>query len=409
MAVKRYLAQPSNAPHKKTKLDYGGSITVENLKARMSNESSIPETIVLGTKTFDVNQLGSMVDILVRPLPTYDFIKEDGEEGCAVFSIYFNQPFTTEEMSILVTKLDLNGAAAVFYGDKDVRHQGLVLWCIAAQLKHKIPQAAVEQTVLEKRFSNGKTEAASFGDLKALLRQRRKHWIIQGILKTQRVCKQNKLHPNLFIFDSYYKSLLQGWEKRNSTEDDVFINVLNMIELAENHLLKRRSIFQIAPTMLLVLSELQKVLKAPSANFEKLMSCLSFANRLNLRTLAIGEKEGVALSHIHSILKQIVKMPNRDQSRMTTLMEKFIKKYKENLPPCAISHFAFTGLKNLDIETEFQTENWIVPLKVFLSLKKPQVKSLLCVTASYVKTLMETLNVEIVDLPTEVEILFKYH
>ena len=84
MAVKRYLPQPSNALHKKTKLDYGGRITVENLKGRMINESSIPETIVLGTKTFDINQLGSMVDILVRHLPTYDFIKEYCNESLVI-------------------------------------------------------------------------------------------------------------------------------------------------------------------------------------------------------------------------------------------------------------------------------------------------------------------------------------
>jgi hypothetical protein len=382
MAAKRYLAEPSNDQiRKKNKVD--GTTTIEKLKVIMLNGSSTKSnTVILGTKEFDATLLGSMGDILLRGLPAYDFIKEDGEEGCAVYSINFKNSFSEEEMSLLVTKLDLNGAAAVFYGDKDVRHLGLILWCIAAKLRHKNPQAAVEQTVLEKRVSNGKTEAASFGDLRALLRQRRKHWITQGILKTQRVCKQNKLDPNHFIFDSYYKSLLQGWEKRNSTEDAVFFQVLYMMELAEIHLLKRRPIIQIVDPILKVLSELQKVLKAPSVNFEKLMSCLSFATRLNLETLAIGEKEGVALEHIHGILKRIVQMPNRDQSRLTTLMEKYLEKYKKLLPPCAPSHYGFIGLNNLYFEPSFEKENWIVPLKTFLSLKKPGVRPLLCVMAS---------------------------
>jgi hypothetical protein len=378
MASKRNLAEPSNDQiRKKNKVD---GTTIEKLKVIMLNATLKAHTVILGDKEFDASLLGSMGDILLRELPAYHFIKEEGEDGA--YSIKFSRPFSVEEMSLLVTKLDLNGAAAVLYGDKDVRHNGLILWCIAAELRHKIPQAAVEQTILEKRVSNGKTEAASFGDLKALLRQRRKHWITQAILKTQRVCKQNKLHPNLFIFDSYYKSLLQGWEKRNVTEDAVLIEVLFLIELAELHLLKRNPIMQIVDPMLLVLNELLKVLKAPSVTFDNLMSCLSFATRLNLETLAIGEKEGVALSHIHGILKRVVQMPNRDQTRLTTLMDKYLERYKKLLPPCAPSHYVFNGLNNLLFEPSFEKENWIVPVKTFLSLKKPGVRPLLCVMAS---------------------------
>jgi hypothetical protein len=386
MASKRNLAEPSNDQiRKKNKVD--GTTTIEKLKVIMLNATLKAHTVILGDKEFDASLLGSMGDILLRELPAYHFIKKEGEDGCALYSIKFSRPFSVEEMSLLVTKLDLNGAAAVLYGDKDVRHNGLILWCIAAELRHKIPQAAVEQTVLEKRVSNGKTEAASFGDLNALLRQRRKHWITQGILKTQRVCKQNNLHPNNFIFDSYYKSLLQGWEKRNSTEDAVLFQVLYMIELAENHLLERRPVVQIADPILLVLNELLKVLKAPSVTFDHLMSCLKFATRLNLETLAIGEKEGVALGHIHGMLKRIVQMPNRDQAGITTLMEKYLEKYKKLLPPCAPSHYGFIGLKNLYFEPTFQNENWMVPLKIFLSLNNSAVKSLLCVTASHTKAL----------------------
>ena len=138
---------------------------------------------------------------------------------------------------------------------------------------------------------------------------------------------------------------------------------------------------QIVDPMLLVLNELLKVLKAPSVTFSTLMSCLSFATRLNLETLAIGEKEGVALGQIHGILKQIVQMPNRDQYRLTTLMEKYLERYQKLIPPCAPSHYGFIGLKNLDMEPTFQLENWIVPLKNFFCLNKASLKSLLCVTS----------------------------
>ena len=102
---------------------------------------------------------------------------------------------------------------------------------------------------------NGKQEAWTLEQLKALLRQRRKHWIVQAILKTQRVLKQNNLHPNYFVFDAYYNSLMKGWEKRNSTPETVFSQVELFVEMSDLHLLKRRSIFQIAQTMFLVLNE----------------------------------------------------------------------------------------------------------------------------------------------------------
>jgi hypothetical protein len=69
MAVKRNLAEPSNDQiRKKNKVD--GTITVEKFKVSMLNGSSKSDTVVLGTKIFDVTLLGSMVDILLRPLPT---------------------------------------------------------------------------------------------------------------------------------------------------------------------------------------------------------------------------------------------------------------------------------------------------------------------------------------------------
>jgi hypothetical protein len=63
---------------------------------------------------------------------------------------------------------------------------------------------------------------------------------------------------------------MKGWEKRNSTQDNTFFQVLLMIELADIHLLKRRSIIEIVDPILLVLNELQKVLKAPSVTFKKM-------------------------------------------------------------------------------------------------------------------------------------------
>ena len=192
---------------------------------------------------------------------------------------------TDVNLSIFADKLDVNGAAAILYGDKDQRYQGLVLWSLAIKLRstHKITQAVVEQTVLEKRVSNGKTEAAKFEDLKALLRQRRKHWIGQAVLKTQHVFKKKNCYPNHFVVDSFYTSLMKGWEKRNSTQDNTFFQVLFMIELADIHLLKRRPIIEIVDPILMVLNELQKVLKTPSVTFKKLMVCLSCETRFNLQ------------------------------------------------------------------------------------------------------------------------------
>jgi hypothetical protein len=77
-------------------------------------------------------------------------------------------------------------------------------------------------TLLQKRVLNGKQEAWTLEQLKALLRQRRKHWIVQAILKTQRVLKQNNLDPNYFFFDTYFCTLIKGWEQRDSTQETVF-------------------------------------------------------------------------------------------------------------------------------------------------------------------------------------------
>ena len=66
-----------------------------------------------------------MGDILVSELLSYDFVKEDCQDSPYLILIAFNQHFTEEQMKLLVDKLEINGAACVFYGDKQVRIQGL--------------------------------------------------------------------------------------------------------------------------------------------------------------------------------------------------------------------------------------------------------------------------------------------
>jgi hypothetical protein len=94
-------------------------------------------------------------------------------------------------------------------------------------------------TQLQKRVLNGKQEAWTLEQLKALLRQRRKHWIVQAILKTQRVLKQNNLDPNYFFFDTFFNTLMKGWEQRNSTQETVFVKFFFFF-MCHTHLFKRK-------------------------------------------------------------------------------------------------------------------------------------------------------------------------
>jgi hypothetical protein len=142
--------------------------------------------------------------------------------------------------------------------------------------------------------------------------------------------------------------------------------------------------------MVLVLNELQKVLKATNATFDKLMVCLSCATRFNLETLLKGYKEGAGMEGIHGIVKRIVQIENRDGSRLTKLMESYIDKYQKCLLfshfKCVTSYHSLIGLKNLAIEPSFQEEKWLTVLKELLAMRKSGVRSLLCITASYVKS-----------------------
>jgi hypothetical protein len=90
-------------------------------------------------------------------------------------------------------KFELNGAVCVFYGDKQVRVvQGFVLWTIGVKMKSlylylKASETKRRQSLLEKRVLNGKREAETLEELNTLLRQRRKHWSIQALLKSIRI------------------------------------------------------------------------------------------------------------------------------------------------------------------------------------------------------------------------------
>ncbi len=154
------------------------------------------------------------------------------------------------------------------------------------------------------------------------------------------------------VVEVYWQSSLG---LKNLTRENVFINIWFLI-------LKRKPTIATVETMLLVLNELQKVLKKPSVTFEKLMVCLSCATRFNLETLGKGYVEREGVSAICGFLKRIVQMPSKDDSWLTTLMVKYIEKYKTLLPKCTPSHYSFIGFKNLNMEPSFQRENWIVPL-----------------------------------------------
>ena len=93
---------------------------------------------------------------------------------------------------------------------------------------------------------------------------------------------------------------------------------------------------------------------------------------------------------IHGIVKHIVQIENRDGSRLTKLMESYIDKYQKCLLfshfKCVTSYHSLIGLKNLAIEPSFQEEKWLTVLKELLAMRKSGVRSLLCITASYVKS-----------------------
>ena len=92
-------------------------------------------TFVFGTHKFkDVAVLGPMMDILVEELPAFDFVKEEVDEAIDLYSVSLQEQFTEEKVNLLVDKLELHGAACIFYGDKMIRHHGLLCLSIAVKL-----------------------------------------------------------------------------------------------------------------------------------------------------------------------------------------------------------------------------------------------------------------------------------
>jgi|688.fasta_scaffold739227_2 hypothetical protein len=54
----------------------------------MENKSPTTGTFAFGTKHFqDLTLLKSMLDILMKPLPTHEFVKEAGQEAPDLYSI----------------------------------------------------------------------------------------------------------------------------------------------------------------------------------------------------------------------------------------------------------------------------------------------------------------------------------
>ena len=86
--------------------------------------------------------LGSMMKILCEEIPDYEFVRKHGEESAELYTLTLKEQFNEEQIFNLSLKLQLNGAACVFYGNKEDRYLGLVLWSVALKLKedHTIPE-----------------------------------------------------------------------------------------------------------------------------------------------------------------------------------------------------------------------------------------------------------------------------
>jgi hypothetical protein len=416
MAVKRHLPPLPSNPNKKAKVEV--AVSVEELKESFANKSEKSGTVVLGRKTFDLALLGSMADILLEELPSFEFAKEDGEEASAAYSIVFTQQFSEEQMRLLVDKLELNGAACVLYGEKQVRMQGFVLWSIALKLIKLNPYLKTSETkrvqsLLEKRVYNGKKEAETIVELNSLLRQRRKHWNTEAILKTKRILTKRKSYPNFFVFETVYISLLQGfrgWSGKKLSHDNVFTKVLFFIEICNQHLLKKKMLEEsIEEIMRKVLEDLPTVLQAPSANLDNLLICLSFATRFHINTLKKGQEEGLALQVLRSLLTKIVRL-NRNSLRTKKIMTKYFAKLSVLLPSCLPTHYVFKQLQCMEADANFQREEWLIQLNRFLRLKKPVsgVKSLVCMTASSIKASANG-DCNLLDLPNELKNILKLH
>jgi hypothetical protein len=134
---------------------------VKELKDIINNvqEGSDTGTFVFGTKKFnDTKLLRLMLEILVKKLPIFDFVREEGKESPSDYSIVFTEEFNEEQSKLLVDKLLLNGSACIFHGDKEIRKRGLILWAMAMKLREKNAflefREEIEQTAAEKMAFN---------------------------------------------------------------------------------------------------------------------------------------------------------------------------------------------------------------------------------------------------------------
>lgn len=302
-----------------------------------------------------------MADILLQELPPFEFVKEDGEQGLDVYSIQFRQPFSEEEMSLFVDRLDLNGASCIFHGDKKVQIQSLILWRLAIKLRSQyfylqIPQRELEQTSTEKRAFNGKKELTKLEELNCLIKQRRKHWIYQAMFITKWVSNKHKIYPNMFVINTAYNSLLKGWKEKKLIHETIFMKVLFFIELCDQLLLKNQELNEKTEEVIrLVLKDLPTVSQTPAATFENILFFFSFCTRFHLNTLQKGQEERFALQVLRSLLTKIVQL-NRNSLRTKNLMNKYLAKLNNLIPNCPPTHYVFNQLQSMEREAIFQRE-----------------------------------------------------
>jgi len=123
--------------------------------------------------------LGSMMKILFKEIPDHEFVRKHGEESPELYTITLKEQFNEEQICNLSLKLQLNGAACVFYGNKEDRYLGLVLWAVALKLKedHTIPEIPrIDLTPSQKLVFKQKKQIKYIEDIPKLMKQRRKHW-----------------------------------------------------------------------------------------------------------------------------------------------------------------------------------------------------------------------------------------
>ena len=182
-----------------------------------------------------------MIKILSNEIPDYLFVRKHGDESPELYSITLKEEFTDEEILNLVLKLQLTGAACVFYGNKEDRYLGLVLWAFSLKLKevHTIPEIPqIKLTPSQKLVMKDKKKFLSLQDLQKLMKQRRKHWGNQAILVLQRIFQHYNMFPNFFVVDTFYDALLKGYKTNKLTAKKALDNAMVLIEIFELQITK---------------------------------------------------------------------------------------------------------------------------------------------------------------------------